>query len=156
MRNAVEVPDDTLPVDINEQFERRTLQGKKNWARVAAIQLEGKNGRDLLILFAVVILFAVFTGQFAGLFENHPSISEERKRQIFYDLVVAEDKADREALQRHPVLNPLNPSMDYARLYNKLEKEYKEDVARKYGLSQEQVDEIIVEGVMNEWPMPDF
>jgi len=57
----------------------------------------------------------------------------EERKQIYYDLVAAEDKADLE-----------NKGFSY----------YHQEVADKYGITLEQLDQIGDEGLSNHWPMP--
>ena len=67
--------------------------------------------------------------------------SEAVRRQVYYELVVAEDKARREA--------DSNPTRRQA-----LAVLYKLAVIRRYDLPVEEVRRISIEGVANGWPMP--
>lgn len=79
------------------------------------------------------------------------TLSEETRRRIFWELVEAQDRADRDATRRFPPSLHFN---EWAELVGLLEDEYTEELAKAHGLNREQTDEIAVEGLLKGWPLP--
>lgn len=92
-------------------------------------------------------------------------IVEERK-QIFYEIVEAEDRAQLEAWETYPTPDPLSNdytsekmeealinSFDYFDEYSEL---YRQEVAERYDLTIEELEEIGNEGIFSDWPFPPF
>ena len=90
----------------------------------------------------------------------------EERKQIFYEIVEAEDRAQLEAWIAYPTPDPLSNdytsekmeealinAFDYFDEYSEL---YRQEVAEKYGLTMEELKEISNEGVFNDWPIPPF
>ncbi len=88
-------------------------------------------------------------GEYTGTPET--SISESKRRQIYWDLRAAENSATDEAERIGPGHDDYEKQ---AELSNKLREKYKEEVARQYGLSKQQVSSINEEGAMKGWPRP--
>lgn len=91
-------------------------------------------------------------------------LSESKRKEIFTAIVRAEDRADKNAQRLYPLLDPLKPGYSQAEAtaqfrkqaeaLNSLTEEYKAEVARRYGITEEQLREICVEGLEKNWPMP--
>ena len=77
-------------------------------------------------------------------------LSEQRRRQVFRDLVAAEDLARRDAKTRVPD----SRLMEQITLGHKLGEIYKANVAQQYGLTNDQLLKISVEALKNGWLMP--
>lgn len=90
----------------------------------------------------------------------------EERKQIFYEIVEAEDRAQLEAWKAYPTPDPLSNdytlekmeealinSFDYFDEYSEL---YRQEVAERYDLTIEELEEIGNEGVFNDWPFPPF
>jgi len=84
--------------------------------------------------------------------------AESERRAIFAELVRAEDRAQREADRAYPPqrMKNRNNVKDYAELLQRLTKEYTDEVLRKHNLSEEQAQAISVEGITENWPMPEW
>ncbi|HET6441879.1 MAG TPA: hypothetical protein VFH53_05830 [Phycisphaerae bacterium] len=96
--------------------------------------------------------------------ETRYGISEAKRKEIFKAIVVAEDRATEEAERLHPMPDPLKAGFSQAKAKAQFEKqaetnqrlveEYKAELAKQYGLTKEQLQEISVEGIEENWPMP--
>ena len=90
--------------------------------------------------------------------------TEEERKAIFLELVRAEDKANNEAEFLFPTPDPLSDSYDQqamqealqsqAEHYNEFAPIYRGEVAQSFGLTIDQLDDIGVEGAVNQWPFP--
>lgn len=107
-------------------------------------------------------LGAIVVGGFFGESEFTPSeetlaISEDDRRAIFKELMAAEYRADAEAEAIYP-LDIFDPNWQEdnveknADLYWELFEKYKAEVRAKYGITEDQSDEIEVEGLTQYWP----
>lgn len=89
---------------------------------------------------------------------------EEERKKIYQEVVRAEDRAQNEAEYYYPTPDPMSESysqeameaalesqMDY---YDEHAPECKSEVAQEFGLTTDQLREIIVEGTEKEWPLP--
>ncbi len=78
-------------------------------------------------------------------------LTEAKRRSIFTELVKAEDKTWKEAEAKYPnqYLKP-----EFGDFRNKLEEKYNDELATKHGLTREQLEEIGIEGFVNNWPLP--
>lgn len=81
--------------------------------------------------------------------EERFGLSEEKRKQIWKELVLMEDRAMEETIQRYP-----QDIKKQAEMENRLIDEYKDKLAEEHGLTREQLDEISVEGVEKDWPFP--
>jgi len=96
--------------------------------------------------------------------EQKFGLSEAERQQIWNEIIEAEDKASQEALQEFPDLDPLDPNYSQELFMEQLEKQielqrtldekYRDELADKYGVTLDQLDEIIVEGLTKDWPLP--
>lgn len=88
--------------------------------------------------------------------EDKFGFSEEERRQIFKEIIAAEDRAMNEADTKYP-LDKAGVTMDdfekNSDLNNELTEKYKGQVRKKYGITEDQEMEIIVEAFMEGWPM---
>ncbi len=91
---------------------------------------------------------------------------EAERRQIWRELIKAEDRAMKESRRIYPDLDPLDPGysqsaylerfQEQEALRTKLYKKYKNELAEKYGLTQKQLDEIGMEAIEKDWPLPPY
>ena len=93
--------------------------------------------------------------------ETRLGFTEEQRMTIFYEIVQAEDRSWKEAMQRYPDLSPGSSSEEFRRQLLKQADEqdrlleiYEKRLASKYDLTREQLDEIGYEGANKSWPMP--
>lgn len=96
--------------------------------------------------------------------EKRFGLSEIQRIDIWKESIVVEDKAWQEAEKRYPLdnLGPADLSnkrfqeqaRKLAEFRERLEKRYKNEIAKKYGLTYKQLEEIINEGVTKDWPFP--
>ncbi len=92
--------------------------------------------------------------------------SEAERKEIFLELVRAEDRATNEAEFRFPTPDPLGEiysedaalvALDgFLNYFNEYAPQYRTQVAERFSLSMDQLDEIGAEGALNEWPFPDL
>ncbi len=87
-------------------------------------------------------------------------LTEDKRKQIWKEMVKAEDRAWAEADKRYP------PKVEHSKavfmeqlgkhsdLNDKLTDKYYDEIARKYGLTREQLNDIAVEGGTKDWPLP--
>lgn len=96
--------------------------------------------------------------------EQKFGFTEAERRRIFKEIVAVEDKAQAEADRKYPISgrtvwglskselrSQIDKNID---LMRHLEKQYKKELSKKYGLIQEQLKKISLEGVVEMWPMP--
>jgi len=91
-------------------------------------------------------------------------LSEDKRRQIWDELIKAERRADSETEQRYPLPDPLEPnySASYAgkqvekqgKLRSFLREKYESEIAKKYGLTSKQLNKIVEEAIAKDWPFP--
>ncbi len=91
-------------------------------------------------------------------------LTEDKRRQIFKEIVAAEDRAQAEADRQYPISgqttwnlsqSELRSRMDKnTELMRRLEEKYKNDLTKKYVLTREQLKEITFEAFEKNWPMP--
>ena len=96
--------------------------------------------------------------------EDKFGLSEAERQQIWYEIIEAEDRAFQESMQEFPDPDPLDPNYSESLVLEQVEKQmelqrtldeiYKNELAEKYGLTLEQLDEIVVEGLTKDWPFP--
>lgn len=74
---------------------------------------------------------------------------ESGRKEIFKEIIAAEDKATAEAERRFPA--DIEKQIDFE---GELIKKYKAELAEKHGLTFDQLKSIGVEGITNNWSMP--
>ncbi|MCC6798197.1 MAG: thermonuclease family protein [Candidatus Hydrogenedentes bacterium] len=79
--------------------------------------------------------------------KKQSQLSEASRRAVFHAIVAAEDRAMKEAMASVPN----SEIMKQIELERALQTKYKQAVAREYGVTDEQMREIAVEGVKNGW-----
>ena len=85
--------------------------------------------------------------------EKHgPSL--EKRKAVFWDTVLAEDRAEREATRRLGEPRTVDDTKHWHRLYMELRKKHLRAVAEKHGVSDEKARKITIEGIRNKWPTP--
>lgn len=80
--------------------------------------------------------------------EERFGLSEQERKEVFRDVVAAEDRATREAAARVPD-SEIMKQIDVQR---ELMQEYKTDLAQTYSLTEDQLSQITVEGITKGWP----
>jgi hypothetical protein len=96
--------------------------------------------------------------------EVKQGLPESKRMEIFRAIVAAEDRADADAQRMYPVPDPGKPNysqakaseqlMKQAKALNTLMEKYKAEVAKRYGITEEQLRGIKVEALEKNWPMP--
>lgn len=79
--------------------------------------------------------------------EEKFGLSETKRMQIFKEIIRAEDRATAEAESRYP--SDILKQID---LEAELKENYKDELAKKYGLTRDDLKNIGVEGIVNHWP----
>ena len=88
--------------------------------------------KKMLILF---LIFAAFSCKTMA--EREKSLSLEERQEIFYHLVEYQDKVPWSAANK-----------------TEHDEEAYKVIAKRYGITEEKVEEIAIEGAMQNWPMP--
>jgi hypothetical protein len=92
--------------------------------------------------------------------EEKFGLSEAKRKEIWQDTIYAEDRANKEAEQKHPEPSPQNRDAFMAAFEKKekLRKEllnvYRDELAKKYSITRTQLTEITREGVQKSWAFP--
>jgi len=91
-------------------------------------------------------------------------LAEVKRRQIYKEIVAAEDRAQAEADRQYPISGRITWNLTASELRSRMYKnvdlmqhlgeEYKNDLMKKYGLTREQLKEITFEAFEENWPMP--
>lgn len=94
--------------------------------------------------------------------EEKFGLSEAKRKLIYAEIAEAIYKADREVIQKYPLPKLGEPGYSQAFVDSQLEKQdkqrdiltekYEKEVAKKHGLTGEQLDGIYIEGVSKDWP----
>ncbi len=97
------------------------------------------------------------TSEPAGVVEL--DLPESRKREIFTEVVRAEDRADRETEQRYPVTCVTEPVSSetmqrWGELNDELSERYRTEVLERHSLTAEQYRMISEEAHREGWPLP--
>ena len=115
----------------------------------------------VIAAFALVVIVGLILqnsdGQ-SGSVGTNSSAGVNREKQLYYDMAVAEDRGDMEALKRAGGCASDSWNMDVA-MYTSLSKQlmdsYGDQVLAKYGVSREQWSEIMLKGATERWSTPD-
>lgn len=104
-------------------------------------------------------------GQIGKAPEEKYGRTEDERKTIYYELVKAEDRANREATAKYPDIDPMSPDFSPQASMEQLEKQYDyagqivvvytRQVAEKHHLTDDQIKGISQEGLMKDWPMPE-
>jgi len=135
-----------------EHFE----SGMGQW--IAMLSQIGSNSR------AVITVKTELIPQLTATPEVTHGLTETKRKEIFREIVKAEDRADADAQKRCPLPNPAQPGYtssgakeqfkkQMAAMY-KLATKYKAELAKQHGLTEAQLREIGLEGAVNNWPLP--
>lgn len=91
-------------------------------------------------------------------------LSESKRRELFQAFVRAEDRADADAQRMYPIPYPPPPGYSQAKVRKQVERQaeainnlgekYKDEVAKRYRITDKQLAEIVEEGVEKDWPLP--
>jgi len=91
-------------------------------------------------------------------------LAEPKRKEIFGAIVTAEDRADKDAQRMYPIPDPLEPGYSRDKVgtqwthqieaFRSLKEKYRAQVAKRYGITEEQLRDISIEGVTNNWPIP--
>lgn len=115
--------------------------GMGQW--IAMLRKIGKNSRVEIEVKTHVI------SQLDAKPEVKHGLPESKRKEIFRASVTAEDRADADALRMYP-----DQFMKYGEARNTLVKKYEAEVAKRYGITEEQLSDIGLEGVVKNWAMP--
>ena len=116
-----------------------------------------------LVLMVGLILLSNSDGGNSSVSTNsttstNSSAGVNREKQLYYDMAVAEDRGDMEALKRAGGCASDSWNMDVA-MYSTLSKQlmarYGNQVLAKYGVSRAQWSEIMLKGATERWETPD-
>ena len=128
-------------------------QKKQNWF-----------AKHRILTAIIAIIVVMYVGGSIGLSQETPTAerSLEQKQEIFYKVTEAEDKATKEAREQFPTdpsivtdSNQLTENVEQnADLTVELQAKYKQEVLNQYGLTEEEWQEIMLEGATNDWPTP--
>lgn len=92
--------------------------------------------------------------------EEKLGLPEDKRKEVWQEAVRAEDRANREAEQKYPEPSPQNRVAYMAafkkrgKLAKELINKYQKELAKKYGLTGKQLEEIKDEGLQKSWPLP--
>jgi hypothetical protein len=81
--------------------------------------------------------------------------SLEKRKSIYKELMLAEDRALAEAELRVPSPQSRRDLVRQANLWEQLTEKYNLDLCRKVGITKKQLSDIMQEGIMKSWPMSD-
>jgi hypothetical protein len=81
--------------------------------------------------------------------EERFGLSELQRRDVFKQIVLAEDRGQAEAERRHPT----NLDQQY-KLDEVLSRAYKDDLAKQFELTPSQLNDIASEAFVENWPLP--
>jgi uncharacterized protein (DUF433 family) len=91
-------------------------------------------------------------------------LPESKRKEIFRAIVTAEDRADADAQRMYPLPDPSKSGYSQAKASEQIKKQaealnaltekYKSEVAERYGITQEQLRDILVEALTKNCPMP--
>lgn len=91
--------------------------------------------------------------------EERFGFSVDERKQIFNELVLAEDRAAKEAEKLYPI-DPLDPDFSRENVQKNIDKEeelcqlYTKQVYEKYGIDEDIASQITTEAYNKRWPMP--
>lgn len=83
--------------------------------------------------------------------EEKFGLSEAQRKEIYKEIIEAERRATDEAIVREPT--DINKQV---KLQQELTEKYKDELANKYSLNEDQLISIGNEGITNQWPRPTF
>lgn len=88
-----------------------------------------------------------------------PTLTEQERRNIFTEIVRAEDRADGEAEKRYPITCVTSPVSQQTRrshhaLGEELSERYRNEVLKRYDITAEQKEAISDEAFREGWPLP--
>lgn len=83
--------------------------------------------------------------------EKKHGLSKEKRKEIYYELVKAEDRAIKEADEKFSV-----GTDEHSKATDKLLDQYSKEVREEYGISEEVSSSIAVEGAEKSWETPEF
>jgi hypothetical protein len=85
-------------------------------------------------------------------------LSEEQRKQVFQENILAERKATKEAESKYDVSKmegtPQQKMSIFSKYQSGLEEKYKNSLAKKYKIDREQLSEIANEGFLKGWAFP--
>ena len=95
--------------------------------------------------------------------EVKDGLPESKRKEIFRAIVTAENRADADAQRMYPLPDPLKPGysqakaseqlMKYVEAEDALNTKYKAELAKRYGITEEQLWDISGEAIKKNWPM---
>ena len=178
--NIIEQKEESLKANIKETDDDEQVDYDSLINNMKKVRPK-KNYKEFSIAFFIIVIIIciiVVTGDNVEEKNNkvteNPKLSEVSKKpekpaytlrkNIFRDIVKAEDRAYAVAQHKYPLQDPLKPGYSKARAnaqlkkqaktINKLEKKYLSKVAKQYNITIEQLNTIAVEGVEKNWRQP--
>ena len=92
--------------------------------------------------------------------ESKYGLSEDARVKIWHEYIKAEDRAELEAEKKYPLTYPAEVTEEKMKknseYYDQLNKKYKANIAVKNNLTEEQLEEIVLEGINKQWPYPKY
>lgn len=88
--------------------------------------------------------------------EERFGLSTEQRKPIYWDILKARHRANREAEQRYPMSGrfSLAEYENQKELENSLREQYQYEIATQYNVEPSQIDEIAREGMAKQWLLP--
>lgn len=93
-------------------------------------------------------------------------LTESQRKEIFKDIVRAEDRAMKESMAKYPDLLPSDPGYSQDAFWEQANRQmdeqdrlteiYKDALAEEHGLTRDELREIGLEGMNKQWPMPAY
>lgn len=95
-----------------------------------------------------VVINSERLGGLGAVADDRFGLSEAVRRQVFRGVAAAEDRGTREAMSRVPDTRIL----EQVKLEGELQQKYRAEIAKKFGLNEDQLREVSSEGVRKGWP----
>jgi len=83
------------------------------------------------------------------------SLTLEIRKEIFKEIIQAEDKSMQEAERKYPLTSFSNAEKNYT-YQHQLAKKFKAEIQRKFKIDQKTLKTISLEGLEYNWPMPQY
>lgn len=91
-------------------------------------------------------------------------LTETKRKEIFNAIIFAERRAHRDVESAYPIPNPARPGYSQAKAKEQINKQvkaldsylikYKKEVLTRFNISSEQLEDIGIEGIKKNWPIP--
>ena len=128
-------------------FWKGLIKGKENHLKTSTIL--AVLGSCLLIFLTIVFV----TAKQADSSYNEPGITKDQ--MIYYENSVMERNMRHQADERYPNAYSAEESVIWDKCLQTLEVEGRRKIQKKYNLTEDQLDQIITDGVVNRWDSVD-